>query len=72
MYKQYKAIESERLSKPYDKRYVIIDVTTGEIVNDAQGWGFKSPEKAYGNMIYRKKHRKWKEESDIKDLDAGS
>lgn len=72
MYKQYKAVESERLSKPYDKRYVLIDTTTGEVVDDAQGWGFKSAENAYNHIIYRRRIKKWKEESLNKDLEVGS
>lgn len=28
-------------------RYVIIDTETGEILDDAQGWGYRTPQKAY-------------------------
>ena len=57
MYKQYKAMESETLSKPFDPRYVVVDTITGEIVDDAQGWGFKSKEGAYAHIRFVLKRR---------------
>ena len=41
--------------KDYEIRYVIVDEETGEILDDAQGYGYKSPRKAYAAYAY--KHR---------------
>ena len=41
--------------KDYEKRYVIADEETGEVLDDAQGYGYKSPQKAYAAYAY--KHR---------------
>ena len=46
-------IESEKLSSPYDKRYVVIDKDTGEILDDAQGYGYKSVQKAHAAYAYK-------------------
>lgn len=48
-----KAIRSERLSKPYDSRYVIVDTETGEILDDAQGYGYRTAQKAYAGYNYK-------------------
>ena len=37
----------------YDKRYVIIDKDTGEVLDDAQGYGYKSVQKAYAAYAYK-------------------
>ena len=50
-------IESEKLSSPYDKRYVVIDKDSGEILDDAQGWGYKSIQKAYAAYSYKTRDR---------------
>ena len=46
-------IESEKLSGEYDKRYVVVDKDTGEVLDDAQGWGYKSVQKAYAAYSYK-------------------
>lgn len=38
-----------------EDRYVVVDKDTGEILDDAQGYGFKTAEKAYKCFHY--KHR---------------
>lgn len=48
-----KAIRSESLSKPYDYRYVIVDIDTGEILDDAQGYGYRTAQKAYAGYNYK-------------------
>lgn len=48
-----KAIRSESLSKPYDSRFVIVDIETGEILDDAQGYGYKTAQKAYAGYNYK-------------------
>lgn len=43
----YKAIISDQLSNfPSDIRWVIVDVDTGEVLDDAQGYGYRTSEKA--------------------------
>lgn len=48
-----KAVRSNSLSTKYDARYVLIDEETGEIVDDAQGYGYKSIQKAYAGGSYK-------------------
>ena len=48
-----KAIRSESLSKPYDYRYVVVDLETGEILDDAQGYGYRTAPKAYAGYNYK-------------------
>lgn len=41
---------------PYEEketRFCIIDTDTGEIVDDANGYGYKSPKKAYAGFSYK-------------------
>lgn len=51
-----------------ETRYVLIDVETGEIIDDAQGYGFRTPQKAYSAYSYRLKQngRKTYNKKDIK------
>lgn len=46
-------IEAENLSSNYDKRYVVIDKDTGEVLDDAQGYGYRSVQKAYSAYGYK-------------------
>lgn len=49
----YEAVYSEKLSKERgDIRYIIIDQDTGEILDDANGWGYKSARNAYRRFGY--------------------
>ncbi|MBL1055214.1 hypothetical protein JEM51_02015 [Ligilactobacillus agilis] len=50
-----KAIKSDSLSSNYDTRFVIVNTETGEILDDAQGYGYRSAQKAYAAYTY--KHR---------------
>ena len=34
------AVEDARLSRKGEKRFVLVDEITGEIIDDAQGWGY--------------------------------
>ena len=43
------------LSTETDKRYVIIDTLTGEVLDNAQGYGYKSERKAYASYAYKTK-----------------
>lgn len=42
MGKPYKIMESKTLSLPYENRFVIAAADTGEILDDANGYGYKS------------------------------
>lgn len=58
--KNIKAIKSEVLSSRRSDRYVIVDTETGEILDDAQGFGYKSAPKAYAAFSYKNKSDKEK------------
>ena len=47
MAQTYMAVRADRSSNDYQQRYVIIDKETGEILDDANGYGYKSKQKAY-------------------------
>ena len=47
------AVESGSLSDEFNKRYVIVDKDSGEILDDAQGYGYKSAKKAYAAWAYK-------------------
>ena len=53
--KDFLIIESSELSKK-DIRYVVVDATSGEILDDAQGYGYKSKEKAMAGFIYKRRN----------------
>ena len=38
---------------PYDTRFCVIDRGTGEIIDDAQGYGYKTEQKAYAAWTYK-------------------
>jgi hypothetical protein len=48
-----KVVVSAALSDGFDKRYVIVDAATGEIVDDAQGYGYKSAQNAHRAHAYK-------------------
>ena len=59
MDKKYKAIVCTSLISP-DKaeiRYVIKDMESGVIVDDAQGYGYKSAQKAYAGWAYKSRDK---------------
>ena len=47
-----KAVRSPSLSSDYEDRFVLVDKETGEIVDDAQGYGFTTERKAYACFAY--------------------
>ena len=49
----YKVIRSKQLSKDYESRYIIIDAKTLNILDDANGYGYKSKENAYKAWKYK-------------------
>lgn len=50
-------VESVQLSKNYQKRYVIIDKSTGEVLDDAQGYGYKTVHNAYASYSYKNRDK---------------
>ncbi|MCD8083215.1 MAG: hypothetical protein LUE86_06880 [Clostridiales bacterium] len=51
--KNYRVEKSESLSKCCEPRYVLVDAKTGEVLDDAQGYGYKSVEKAHAAYAYK-------------------
>lgn len=48
-----KVVVSASLSSSYDKRYVVVDEATGEVLDDAQGYGYKSAQNAHRAYSYK-------------------
>lgn len=46
-------VEDKKLSKQYEKRFVVVDKETGEILDDAQGYGYKTIKNAYSAYAYK-------------------
>ena len=61
----YQAVYSRKLSQRGEARYIIINVTTGEILDDAQGFGYKSMKKAYAGYYYKRNYAKERETENI-------
>lgn len=49
--KYLKAVRSDELSSLYDERFVMIDIRTGEILDDAQGYGYKTKNKSICRIL---------------------
>jgi hypothetical protein len=52
------------LSSSFDKRYVVIDEATGAIMDDAQGYGYKSAQNAHRAHTYKSMSPKKKRQRD--------
>ena len=48
-----KAVRDPKLSGARGSRYVIVDAETGRILDTAQGYGYKSAQKAYAAYAYK-------------------
>lgn len=59
----YQAVYSRKLSQRGEARYIIINPTTGEILDDAQGFGYKSRKKAYTGYYYKRNYVKEKNQN---------
>lgn len=53
----WKIVESETLSSRYDKRYVIANSRSGNILDDAQGYGYKSAANARAAWLYKNRDK---------------
>ena len=49
----YEAIPFTPVGETEEDRFCIVNKETGEIADDAQGWGYTSPEKAYIAFKFR-------------------
>ena len=49
----YKAVLSRKLSKSSERRYVVIHPETGKLLDDSQGFGYKSLQKAYEGYDFK-------------------
>lgn len=52
-----KAVKIDKLSSKYSDRFVIIDEDTGEVLDDAQGYGYKTAQKAYSAFAYKNRDK---------------
>lgn len=50
----FKIIKSDKLSYPWEERFVIVDAHTGALLNDAQGYGYKSKDAATASALRKK------------------
>jgi hypothetical protein len=59
MDKKYRAVvfKIPNNSDKAERRYVIKDMESGEIVDDAQGYGYKSAQKAYAGWAYKRRDK---------------
>ena len=56
------------VTKIKEKRYIIVDEDTGKVLDDAQGYGYKSAEKAYRGYAYKNRTPdKKKRDKELKD-----
>lgn len=55
-FEQYLAVKSAKLSRPKRPRWVVINQETGEIVDDARGYGYRSEVKACKAFTYKQKY----------------
>lgn len=62
-----KVIRSETLSSGYESRYIIIAADTGAVLDDAQGYGYRSPQKAHAAWAYKTQDKKKRKEKDRKE-----
>ena len=53
--KTYKVVESEKLSTYNEKRYIVVDIKTGKVLDDAQSYGYKSIKKSIFSFCLQKK-----------------
>lgn len=66
MEKKIKVVEGGSMSKRYKPRYILIDTETGEIVDDAQGYGYKSVRNAYAAYAYKTRDKSKDKEKEEK------
>ena len=55
--KKISVLKSPILSRSGDNRYVVLDAGTGEVLDDAQGYGYKTAQKARTAYAYKNRDR---------------
>lgn len=55
--KNIKVVRSDKLSKNYEDRFVVVIADTGEILDDAQGYGYRTKQKAHAAYNYKNRNR---------------
>jgi hypothetical protein len=66
-----KVVVSASLSSDYDKRYVVVDEASGEVLDDAQGYGYKSAQNAHQAYSYKSMPTKEKRQREAVDRAGG-
>ena len=59
-----RVVASAALSSNFDRRYVVVDEATGEVVDDAGGYGYKSAQNAHRAYAYKSMPPKKKRQRD--------
>lgn len=59
-------VEKKTSGDPYDRRYVVIDRDTGEVLDDAQGYGYKTAQNAHKAYGYKNPSKKKIREKKLK------
>lgn len=55
--KAYSVVVSKQLSDKWDIRYVVVDSETGQVLDNAQGYGYKTAQKAHAAWAYKNRDR---------------
>jgi len=63
-----KVIKSKELSEQFEPRFIVVNTETGEILDDANGYGYKTVQKAYAGYGYKSRSRQ--QVADIKRKEA--
>jgi len=50
-------VKSDKLSNSFDERFIVVDKETGEILDDAQGYGYKTVKKAYAAWTWKNRDK---------------
>jgi hypothetical protein len=61
-------VKDNKLSGKYDERYVVIDKDTGKVLDDAQGYGYKSTQAAYAAWSYKHRDKTKDKEKRLKEM----
>lgn len=52
----YRVIRSSRLSKPGDVRYIVVEEESSNVLDDANGYGYKSMQAAHKGYAYKRRN----------------
>lgn len=55
-------LEFSSKTNPYERRFAIVDTDTGEVLDDAQGYGYRTPQKAYAAYGYKTQSKEQRRE----------